>query len=488
MKSTDECIAALKGKDEHAHRAALAALKNHGAEAKRAIPTLLAFSVNASQPGFRSQARALLDQIDFSWRQQEGVSAEILSLTFLLDDFDKELGARAEERLAEIGPLTIDYVLDVALEMDEDRRAAALRVLEGMSAEWHQLSEVWKKAGDVLEKVESKYEEVAAAAEDMLVLMAEGAVTPLLHWLVSPLLKRRKIAQRLLVRISEDWHEMVPVEEIEDTLLPHLDSSFSDVVEEVRRILYGMADRSLPFLIDLLEPHARTEETALLQIVQLVGKMANGDPRIPELLMQRWPKTENSELRAAIILALHRSGFDLAEALMPQLLADLDHPADEVKLEAMAYLTSLGRYAEPAAIPLAQMLSSGKDELVAAARQALEAIGIEAGPSLAAVLKDNDRAEILNILREYESTFTTSELQRVKLDPVQALRNMGWNVAFAKDAMARLTQRKLIAMQVIEQIDYQGPELVGFLQGLLDSDHDEIREMATKLYKRMRFF
>lgn len=482
------CIQALKGKNDKAWRRALDSLEGHGEAARSAVPALIAFSVNNSINAYRNQAKKLLPTVDPNWRSHESLSPEVLSLTFLLDDYDKELGARAEAMLTAIGPKSFDYVVNVAIESDEDRRAAANRVLNGIDPNWQMRPTAWSKAEEVLEKMESENEEVVEAAEEILKKMGKGAVPTLLSWLVSPLRKRRKVAHGILEGISEDWQSLVPVEEIEDTLLPNLNSGHDDVVEEVRRILFGMGDRALPFLTDALEPHASTSTMALLHIVQLTGKMWDGDDRLQELLLERWPLTEKTELRAAIILALHRTGYNGGDTLVGRLIQELEHPADEVKMEAISYLEFFGPAAESASYPLAVMLSSNKDELVAAVRQALSAIGIAAGPALATLLNDNDREEILKILQEYESTFTTSELERVKLDPVRALRNMGWNVAFAKDAMARLAQRKMIAMELIDENGYQGQELIGFLQKLLDSDNEQFREMAKKLYQKLTFF
>lgn len=485
--SVDSCLEALRTAPEAKLGPVLDALERHGMEARGAAPRLVVLAVNAQSSDIRYRAWSLLPVLDPHWRLQDGIAPEILSLTFLLDDFDTDLGTRAEEMLREIGRRVVPYVIDVALEMDEDRRAAAMRVLDGMESDSFATDEAIAKAGEVLEKTESKFEGVEEAASQMLVRMGAGAVPTLLAWLVSAIRSRRQIALRLLGEIEEYWYDLVPETEVSDTLLPALKSNQAEVVSEVRRTILGMGDRALPYLADALELHASTPLLVLLHCVQLLGKMTGGDERVSDLLLARWQDSVKPELRASTMLALRRRGFRDVRALMPLLLADLEHAADEVRLEAIGYAEELGPAAQSASPSLARMLSDGEEQVVTAARKALEAIGIASGPALAAALIDDDREEILKILREYESTFSTSELERVRLDPVRALRNMGWSVAFAKDAMQRLSQRKLIAMELIEENGYQGQELLGFLQRLLDSDNVELRERAKRLYQGLRF-
>lgn len=454
--------------------------------ATEALPHLLSTYVSTPDEQIRSAAKQALTSIDPQWPSHPLITRKAPDLVYHLADLARI--PQTEECLLAIGKASLEALLDGLINIDADIRTASLRILQQIDPQWSEAAKHSSKVEDLFEKLESRIQEVAQAAEHALKSMGTPIIEHLFPHALSVDDKKRQQAQKLLLDISPTWHDDIPPHAIVPTLVKELDSKFPIVFNEASKLIRKIDEPALPFLADVLEPHVQSSVTLKIKALKLIGYIGNADDRTLELIIRILEnhKNENPDLILACLVTLRN--LEHAEAaLLNTILPLLDHSNGQIKLETIKYIADCGPKAENASLILGVMLSDKDNQIIDASQKALIAIGPACGPYLTQVLLAGSDSELADLLTQFVGNFVTSETNRTGPVTPGLYSNLSWINLYFKDSALRLIERRTRILEVLDEVKYAHIDLIKPLQEMLNSKEPAVQQLARAIYGRIRF-
>ena len=314
------------------------------------------------------------------------------------------------------------------------------------------------------------------AIEELAEMKEERAIPALIKALVDLNKDVRWKAKDILPQISPGWATSSMAVDAVPFLINKLTSSDKDVWRTSARILGHLHEVSVPLLGEAI---ADGDDETQWKAIQIVAGIKTDISQVAPALVKA-VDSDNVTIKEAALVALGATGIK-DSAILEKLGANLEHSSSNIRYAAANSFFKFGAAAAPYSKLLVKTLLDSEHKVRTAAANALKSIG---QPAVADLLELIQQRNVLRLLKEGRiqqskgELFKGVDIEKFRLEPKKALRNVSWHFKDMLDELHRVDAAVLLAIKVLTESDIKSIGTMDTLITALKDKKTEIRNGA----------